>query len=327
MAGVSRFVVVGAGAIGGVVGALLARAGLDMLLVARGEHGETIRRDGLLLQRPDHDEVVRVAVELGGPQAVDFGAGDVVLLAVKSQDTEAAIRALAESASPETPVVCLQNGLENERVALRRFARVVAANVMVPASHTTPGVVVAHSGPFPGIIDVGRYPRGRDGVCEEVSSALRRAGFDSRADAEVMRWKHAKLRVNVGNAVRALCGPEPASTRLLAIVRDEALAVLAAARLDHTPPDEYAARRAGIVTPRAVPGAPRLGSSTAQSLARGTGSAEADYLNGEIALLGRLHGVPAPANALVCKVMREVARQLRPPGSVAEAELLRRIAG
>src|SRR5688572_29377026 len=92
--GVTRFVVVGAGAIGGLVGALLARAGLEVLVVARGEHGEVMGRDGLVLHFPDRTEVVRVAVALGGPEAVAFNPGDVVLLAVKGQDTEGAIRVL-----------------------------------------------------------------------------------------------------------------------------------------------------------------------------------------------------------------------------------------
>jgi 2-dehydropantoate 2-reductase len=323
---VTRFVVVGAGAIGGVAGGLLTRAGLDVLLVARGEHAAALRRDGLRLHRPEGTEVVHVPIAEDAVTSVAFGDGDVVLLAVKSQDTEAAVRDLASVAPPSTPVVCLQNGLDNERVVLRRFARVLAANVMVPASHTAPGVSVSHSSPVPGIIDVGRFPHGSDALCDDIAAALRRAGFDARADAAVGRWKRAKLLVNVGNAVRALCGTDPPPARLLELVGAEARAALRAAGLDWVPADEYAARRAGIVTPRPVPGAPRIGSSTAQSLARGTGSVETDYLNGEIVLLGRLHGVPTPANALVCVAMREAVARGASPGSLAEDALLRRLA-
>jgi 2-dehydropantoate 2-reductase len=321
---VARYVVVGAGAIGGLVGGLLARAGLDVLLVARGEHGAVRRRDGLRLHRATGTEVVPVAVALDA-RTVQLGAGDVVLLAVKSQDTEQAIRDLAAAAPSTTPVVCLQNGIENERIALRRFERVLGANVMVPASHTEPGAVVAHSSPVPGIIDVGRFPHGTDGLCDQVAAALRRAGFDARADGAIGRWKRAKLLINVGNAVRALCGSDPPPARLLELAGSEARAVFAAAALDYVPADDYAARRAGVLTPREVPGAPRVGSSTVQSLARGTGAVETDFLNGEIVLLGRLHGVPTPANALVCEVMRDVVARGTPPGSVSEDELIRRL--
>ena len=321
----TRFVVIGAGAIGGLTGGLLARAGVDVLLVARGAHAEALRRNGLRLHQPDGSEAVRVPVAAGGIESVDFGRSDIILLTVKSHDTEQAVRALATAAPPSTPVVCLQNGIDNERVVLRRFEHVIAANVMVPASHTEPGAVVQHSSPAPGIIDVGRFPQGTDALCERVAAVLSRAGFSARPDSVVGRWKRAKLLVNVGNAVRALCGTDPPPRRLLERVAAEARAAFTAAGLDWVPPDEYEARRAGIVTPRPVPGAQRIGSSTAQSLARGTGAVETDYLNGEIVLLGRLHGVPTPANTLVCELMREAAARGARPGKLTEEALLRRL--
>jgi 2-dehydropantoate 2-reductase len=188
-------------------------------------------------------------------------------------------------------------------------------------------VLVSHSSPVPGIIDIGRFPGGSDALCEDVAGALRRAGFDARADPDIGRWKRAKLLVNVGNAVRALCGTDPRPERLLELVEAEARAAFSAAGLEWVAADEYAARRVGGVTPRPVPGAPRIGSSTAQSLARGTGSVETDYLNGEIVLLGRLHGLPTPANALVCEAMREAIAGGASPGSISEDALLRRLAG
>jgi 2-dehydropantoate 2-reductase len=70
-----------------------------------------------------------------------------------------------------------------------------------------------------------------------------------------------------------------------------------------------------------IDGQPHSGGSSWQSLARGTGAVEADYLNGEIALLGRLHGVPTPVNAMIQRVANRVARERRPPGSVPAAQL------
>jgi 2-dehydropantoate 2-reductase len=70
-----------------------------------------------------------------------------------------------------------------------------------------------------------------------------------------------------------------------------------------------------------VEGAGRSGSSTEQSLARGTGSVETDYLNGEVVLLGRLHGVPVPVNAALCEVGRRMVAQRLAVGSFPEADL------
>ncbi|NUU24463.1 MAG: ketopantoate reductase family protein, partial [Streptomycetaceae bacterium] len=70
-------------------------------------------------------------------------------------------------------------------------------------------------------------------------------------------------------------------------------------------------------------GAPRGGGSSWQSLNRGTGTIEADYLNGEIALLGRLHGVPTPLNDLLQRLANTFARERRAPGSMPVGELVR----
>jgi 2-dehydropantoate 2-reductase len=71
-----------------------------------------------------------------------------------------------------------------------------------------------------------------------------------------------------------------------------------------------------------VGGRRRGGGSSWQSLARGTGTIETDYLNGEIVLLGRLHGVPTPVNATVQRVARELAASGAPPASMSPDELL-----
>jgi 2-dehydropantoate 2-reductase len=71
-------------------------------------------------------------------------------------------------------------------------------------------------------------------------------------------------------------------------------------------------------------GAPRGGGSSWQSLTRGTGTIEADHLNGEIVLLGRLHGVPTPLNELLQHLANTFARERRPAGSMPVAELVRR---
>jgi 2-dehydropantoate 2-reductase len=70
-----------------------------------------------------------------------------------------------------------------------------------------------------------------------------------------------------------------------------------------------------------IPGHPRGGGSSWQSITRGTGSIETDYLSGEIVLLGRLHGVPTPVNATLQRIANEHARQAIPPGTSTVAEL------
>jgi 2-dehydropantoate 2-reductase len=129
-----RFVIHGAGAVGGVVGAQLARNGHEVLLIARGPHLDRIRSTGLRIETPAGGETLRIPA-VGHPSDAGLGEGDVVLLAVKSQDTVDALDALRGATDRSLPIVCLQNGVDNERQALRRFADVYGVCVMLPALH------------------------------------------------------------------------------------------------------------------------------------------------------------------------------------------------
>ena len=315
-----RFVVYGPGAVGGTIAGNLALHGHDVALIARGAHRAAIAADGLRLRSPDRDDVVRVPVAQH-PAELALGDGDVVVLAMKTQDTEPALAELAAVAPPDLPVVCAQNGVENERLALRRFASVHAMCVMLPATFLEPGVVVAHGAPLAGILDVGRYPAGVDDVTRAVAAALDGSGFSSHPDPAVMRRKHAKLLMNLGNALEAASGTEARSSTLGARAKREALACYAAAGIDAATVEEDAERRGDLVRIAPVEGATRGGGSSWQSLARGAGTVEADHLNGEVALLGRLHGVPTPVNELLQRTANRMARNREAPGSVPVSEL------
>ncbi len=317
-----KFVIFGAGAIGGVVGARLHQAGFAVTLIARGAHLEAIRRDGLTLLTP----VERVTLELpaaADPAHAPWSDDSVVLLATKSQDTLAALIALRDAAGAAVPVVCVQNGVENERLALRLMDHVYGAVVMAPTAHLEPGTVEAYGAELSGMIDVGRYPEGVDEVCAEVCAALAASTFLSRPTPDVMRLKYAKLLLNLGNAAQALCEPGERCDELTALAVAEGEAVLAAAGIEHVA-DEVTdiAGRWTQLGVRDIDGRQRAGSSTWQSLARGTGALETDYLNGEIVLEGRLHGVATPVNAALCRLAARAARDGRAPRSIPAQDVL-----
>jgi 2-dehydropantoate 2-reductase len=317
-----RFIVYGAGAIGGVIGARLAQSGHDVALIARGAHGEAMARDGLTVHTPDRTSVHRLAVH-ADPAALDWRDGDIVLLTVKSQDTVAALERLEAAAGPDVAVVCVQNGVSNEREALRRFGRTYSVCVQLPAGHVEPGVVVVFSGPVTGSLDIGRHPAGVDDLAEEIAAAFASSGFVSQAREDIARWKYAKLLRNTQNAVKALCGAD--GGELVRRARAEGEAVLSAAGIQWVADAEYDERHASIVTLRPVPGqSVSLGSSW-QSLARGSGSIEADHLNGEIVLEARMHGLDAPVNELLRACANDAARRRLAPGSVDERALLARL--
>lgn len=98
------------------------------------------------------------------------------------------------------------------------------------------------------------------------------------------------------------------------------MACLEAAGVDYASTAEMRERRARSLMPEPIAGRARVGASTWQSVARGTGSVETDFLNGEIALLGRRYGVATPANVLLQVVSAEVATGRRESGSMSEEE-------
>jgi 2-dehydropantoate 2-reductase len=313
-----RYIMYGAGAIGGTIGASLFESGQEVVLIARGEHGRAIAAKGL-----------RFGSVLGGwrtlavpvvehPRDLSIGAGDVVVLAMKSQDTQAALEALALVASPDVHIVCAQNGVANERMALRHFPNVHGLCVRMPGVHLEPGVVQVHQGDCNGIADVGSYPRGASDVDRTIAADLEAGSIRSFALDDVMAQKYAKLALNVTNALEAAMGTTAPATDLSKRARQEALDVFAAAGISvATGPDPRTADRSRF----AIDGVEHPGNSAFQSLARGVPRLEADYLNGEVVLLGRLHGVPTPANEFLQELAIRLVKERVPAGSLTIEEV------
>ncbi|WP_330287052.1 ketopantoate reductase family protein [Streptomyces sp. NBC_00576] len=328
-----RYIIIGAGAVGGAIGGRLAGAGHEVVLVARGAQYEALRAYGLRLVTPDGTHTYRLPTVDGPAGLGELRADDVLVLAVKTQDSEGALAAWGPvpvagggTAAERLPLLCAQNGVESPRLALRRFRRVYGVCVWLPAAYEEPGVVSAAGAPLTGILFLGRYPHGTDDTVRRIAADLEKTTtFEAPVVADVTRWQYAKLLTNLGNAIRALSGAADSeeSERLRQRVYAEGESVLAAAGIPYASAAEERTRRGDKITLRPLPGAEPGGGSSWQSLNRGTGTIETDYLNGEIALLGRLHGVPTPLNELLQRLANTFARERRPAGSLPSAELVR----
>lgn len=320
-----RFVVLGAGAIGGVAGARLFQHGHEVVLVARGAQLAALRERGLRLESPAATVTLPVPV-VGHPAEISLRAGDVVLLAVKGQHTVEALHGLLAADPDHLPVICAQNGVANEPTALRFFPEVYGLSVMLPAAFPEPGTVRAYASPVTGVLDIGRWPTGTDPLADEVAAALGASGFAAEARDDIAAVKHGKLLSNLGNAVEAVCGPEARRGPIDDLARQEAEACYRTAGIDYVVEDA-ASPRLEMVKPRPLPSGRRPGGSSWQSLERGAGTIETDYLNGEIVLLGRLHGVPTPVNELLQRTAARMSRERLPPGLMSEAEFLAHVRG
>ena len=319
-----KFVVYGVGAIGGVLAAKLALAGEEVTGIARGPQLEAIRRSGLLLRTPDGEQTVRFGAA-GDPEEIQFAPEDVVILSMKTQDTPLALQRLRAAGVTTQAVVCAQNGVTNERFALRRFPNVYAMTVILPATYIAAGEVNAFGAPHAGLLDLGRYPSGTDEAAVRIAAALTRAGFVSDVDPEIMQSKYGKLMQNLANIIEAALQPGDHG-EIIKAARDEATAVYAAAGIGWRDVGLDNPRRQTLVQMQPIAGADRVGSSTKQSLVRHTGSIETDYLNGEIVLLGRLNDVPTPVNAYFSALAQRMIGEKLKPGSLSAAEVHRELA-
>ena len=315
-----RIIVLGVGAIGGTVAAALALAGSEVVGIARGAQLKAIRDKGLRLRTPAADRVARFEC-VASPSDIAFRPDDLILLCTKTQDTAPALTQLVAAGATDQPVFCAQNAVENERLALRLFPNVHGITVMLPADFVVPGEVAAFGMPRHGIFDIGRYPTGSDEADTRLADALTAAGIAGYVEPEVMAGKYGKLIMNLTNVVEAALGEADDLAPVRKAVRAEGEAVLAAAGIAWRDVGASDPRRKDLMTIHPIEGIERTGSSSTQSLARAAGSIETDYLNGEIVLLGRLHGVPTPVNAWLAALAARMVRDRLPPGSIPRQEV------
>ena len=319
-----RVIIYGAGGIGGVIGAQLFKADQEVVLIARGPHLEKVQKDGLHYETPNGTDILPLTA-VGHPSEIDFRDDDVVLLTMKAQHTLDALDTLRAVAGENIPVICGQNGVANERMALRRFRHVYGMLIYLPSTFLEPGTIQTTSAKTIGVLDTGVFPNGVDDRVETLMAMLKEANFSARPTADIMRWKYGKLMINLGNALNALAPRNDEANPVRELLRAECRAVYAAAGIAYTEEDEITARRGDLMKAGKINGVGRQGDSSWQGLMRGNRDIEADYLNGEIIMLGRLHGVPTPANEVVLRLANRMAREGIAPQSMSAVDLLHQI--
>jgi 2-dehydropantoate 2-reductase len=316
---VGRFIIYGAGAIGGVIGGHLALAGTDVVLIGRPEHMNAVRRDGLKLVRPTGPRTVRIGA-VSSPAEVGFRPDDVVLLTMKGQNTEDAMRDL-KAVAEDLPIFCAQNGIRNEETVSRYFRRVYGVRVNVGAVYMNTGEVVCRREP-PGWLVIGRYPRGTDELATVAGDLLRKAGFYVLVSPDVMPYKWGKLMSNLGNATGAITNDNSREARSITeAAQDEARQVLKAAGVRWLSEAEIAREWPDFGAKATAVMNTEEQSSTWQSLGRQQGTVETEYLNGEIVRLAKTVGKTAPVNETINRIIQEMAEKKEKPGKYGTAQL------
>jgi 2-dehydropantoate 2-reductase len=313
-----RYIIYGAGGIGSIMGGHLARTGHDVVFIGRPGHVNAIKNKGLRLITPVETYILKIPA-VTSPEDIDFTPADVICLCMKGQDTEAALKDLKKKTA-DAPVICFQNGVRNEQIALQYFPRVYGAMVRVGAVYLTDGEVIARRDP-PGWYIIARYPSGTDKLLDTVAKDLRAAGYLIRTVADVMPYKWGKLMTNLTNAIEAIAGGDLDAARpVYRAVAEEARSIVEKAGIKWISQGQVA-----IDWPETNNVRGRLDtvaqSSTWQSLARRQGSVEAEFLNGEIVRVAKKLELKAPLNEKLVEISRDMAAHHEPPGKYTPAQL------
>jgi len=292
-----KIAVMGAGAVGCYYGAMLALAGHQVALVGRSSFVEAVSRDGLILEK--NGERLVAQVEASCDPSVITGA-EMVMVCVKSGDTEQAAHQIAPYLDPACRVLSLQNGVSNVETLANLFERPVMPVVVYVASRMNGPGVVRHEGR--GDLELS----GRDAA--EVATILNNAGVETSVSDDAMASLWAKLVVNCAiNPLSAITrfpyGKMAAQEGIPELMQDIAHEALSVARAEGVlVPDSV------FETIRTIPvSMAGQHSSTAQDLMNGK-TTEIDFLNGEIVKRANKHGIAVPINRTLTLLVKSAER-------------------
>jgi 2-dehydropantoate 2-reductase len=326
-----KLTVYGAGAVGLVVGARLARAGSEVAFLVRdAEVAARIEADGVRFEDPAKGvawsapaRAVACAAEL--PE--EFRGG-TVLFCMRASQTAAAARELAWVA-PGACVASLQNDLDNERILAEHFPVVIGAPLRQTCTRTAPNRARAIGG---GRVVLGRHPGGGGPELLALASALRAAGYEVAISERISEDRWLKLCVNLTSAPNALIRRPDHTTqafvelkaRLLEEARDALAAAGIAARScdgrDRSLDEEIVWQRASLARGESARPLPIY--NQVWAALRNGGPLEADAYHRRILDLAADAGQLAPTNARVLEVLLRQAARGAGPESVAAAEIL-----
>jgi 2-dehydropantoate 2-reductase len=316
VAGNDAILVAGAGALGSVVGGLLARAGARVTLLGRARHLDAVRRQGLGIDglfgahRVRGLECVTDGEPLGGPYAT-------ILLTAKAYDTAAVAAQVAGALAPDGFLVPMQNGLGNLEAAAAAVgdARVLGARVIFGAELVAPGearVTVIADPVLVGSPDPADARR--TAAATRLAATLAAAGVPSEPTDRLLAALWAKVLYSAAlNPLGALLGAtygelaaDPDTRAIMDDAIGEAFAVASAEGVRLPWPDAAAYREEFYG--RLVPATAGHRSSMLQDVERGRRT-EIDAINGHVARRGEAHGIAVPVNALLTRLVRARARR------------------
>ncbi|MBI4194298.1 MAG: 2-dehydropantoate 2-reductase [Betaproteobacteria bacterium] len=298
-----KIAVMGSGGVGGFYGGRLAHAGCDVTFVARGAHLEAMRENGLLIENEAQGDIHLPKVNVTDDPAT-IGPVDLVIIAVKLWDTEAAARAIRPIVGPRTAVLSIQNGVIKDEILRREFgeAAVMGGVAYVGTRIARPGVI-RQTGTLQRLV-FGEYDGRRSTRAEALLEALLRAGIQAELSTDIRRtlWEKYVFLVGLSGTtatMRVPIGPIRSNPQTRAFLLDMLEETVAVGRAHGVAlPENYAEDRLAFADGVAAD----MTSSMHHDLERGN-PLEVEWLSGGVVRLGRQVGVPTPVNRAVWDIL------------------------
>ena len=298
-----RIAVMGSGGVGGFYGGRLAHAGYDVTFVARGAHLAAMREHGLVIESAAQGNIHLKRVNVTDDPA-SIGPVDLVLIAVKLWDTEAAARAVKSIVRSHTAVLSLQNGVIKDDILRREFdAGAVMGGVGYVATHISRPGVILQTGTLQRLI-FGEYDGARSERARQLLEALLRAGIQAELSEDIRRtlWEKYVFLVGLSGTtatMRSPIGPIRENGQTRAFLFDLMKETVAVARAHGVRlPEDYAQQRLAFAD--SVPA--DMSSSMHHDLEQGN-PLEVAWLSGGVVQLGQAVGVATPANRAVWDIL------------------------
>jgi 2-dehydropantoate 2-reductase len=322
-----QFLVYGAGAVGSVLGGMLSLNHHDVCLVGRSAHVAAVSSGGLRVRSSTGEYHAHPRACASIPS--DTHGTECVVLGVKAQDIPSAMETLGTAVGAETPVVCIQNGVDAESAVAQRFAHVYGAVIRMTCSMVQPGNASFQAG---GRVVVGKYPRGTDAFARAFAGMMSAAGIDAVVTKDLMSDRWLKVAVNVSSVFHAVIDPRDHDANefhaLKAAVLDETRRVFKKAKIrarscDGRDPsiEQMIEKLQRPIAPRTEHGV-KVRNSVWQDLYLKRRSMEAEHIHGPVIALGEQHGVPTPYNRAALELALACHREGRGPETLRLSEVV-----
>lgn len=231
-----EFLIYGAGAIGSMLGGFLARGGNRVTLCARPRHVEAITLQIGLRMKGWDETWIQPITAISSLKKYHPQCEPILILTVKTYDTEASLDDLASHFPDTIAIVCMQNTVVNETLAQQAFDRVYGGVFKMTCSMLEPGEVLFRRA---GQIVIGLHPSGSDGLAQTIVECLCRSGFRGELSHNITEEKWNKLLINLNSATHTVIPTTPENYHALNHIRAEVMregdAVLTAAGIAHGP--------------------------------------------------------------------------------------------